>query len=105
MRDTPMTAQERCDAAFLEDGHTYFGGCPVCGDNDGYVNIGRGHWLVCKEHRTRWFIGSNLFSSWRDETPEEQRRAVDFMFDANDELREGWRDVEPLRPNQTPKGN
>jgi hypothetical protein len=38
---------------------SYFGGCPTCGRNDGLY--------------MRWTIGSNLFSSWRDETEDEQR--------------------------------
>jgi ssDNA-binding Zn-finger/Zn-ribbon topoisomerase 1 len=93
-----MTAQERCNAEYAKDSSNYFGGCPECGGNDGYVNIGRGHWFVCKKHKTHWFIGSNLFSTWKDETPEEQRRAVDFMFDENNNLREGWRIVDPILP-------
>ena len=43
----------------------YFGGCPKCGRNDGYLDVSRDHWMVCHEHKVRWYIGSNLFSSWR----------------------------------------
>jgi hypothetical protein len=52
----------------------YFGGCPQCGRDDGCANVGRSHWFYCKEHKVKWCIGSNLFSTWRDETEEEQRR-------------------------------
>ena len=52
----------------------YFGGCPHCGHDDGYANVGRGHWFFCSAHKTTWCIGSNLFSSWRGQTEEEQRR-------------------------------
>src|SRR5579863_4829145 len=52
----------------------YFGACPHCEQTDGYVNAGRDHWYICKEHRVMWWVGSNLFSGWRDETEEEQRR-------------------------------
>ena len=39
-----------------------FGGCPECHDNEGYYyNIGRYHWIVCHEHRTKWCIGPNRF--------------------------------------------
>ena len=55
----------------------YFGGCPECGNNDGYINIGLGHWFFCKTHRTTWFGGSNLFSSCQDESEEDQRRIYD----------------------------
>jgi hypothetical protein len=71
MTKIEMTAQERCDA---ED--NYFGGCPECGGSDGCINIGPNHWYYCKEHRTRWCIGSNLFSSWKDQTKAEQLEAA-----------------------------
>jgi len=45
----------------------YFGGCAHCGKTDGYVNYGRDHWFVCDAHRVRWYAGSNLFSSWRED--------------------------------------
>ncbi len=54
-----------------------FGGCPGCGNHDGwhadrwhadgYLNDERGHWFFCHRHKTRWRAGSNLFSGWRDE--------------------------------------
>lgn len=52
----------------------YFGDCPRCGRNDGYLNDGREHWFVCYRHRLKWYAGSNLFSSWRTETPAEVMR-------------------------------
>src|SRR4051794_9837805 len=58
-----------------------FGGCPVCGGNDAYLNLGREQWCYCEAHRTRWIIGSNLFSSWRDETPETWERNAEFFAD------------------------
>lgn len=51
----------------------HFGGCPICGRTDGYLNVGRGHWFVCDAHKARWYAGYNLFSSWQDETEAEQR--------------------------------
>lgn len=50
-----------------------WGLCPTCGKTDGYINVGRGHWFYCQEHKKKWFVGSNLFSSWKDETEDEQR--------------------------------
>ena len=44
----------------------YFGNCPGCGENEGYLNIRDEHWYKCDSCRTKWCIGSNLFSSWRD---------------------------------------
>jgi hypothetical protein len=41
--------------------------CPVCGYNDGYINIGATHYFFCHEHKTIWPIGEGLFSSWLEE--------------------------------------
>jgi len=51
-----------------------WGLCPYCGKTDGCHSVGRDHWYVCHEHKTKWCIGSNLFSSWRDLTEDERRR-------------------------------
>jgi hypothetical protein len=50
----------------------YFGGCPTCGKNNGYLNAGRSHRFYCVAHKTSWMVGANLFDSWRFETEEEQ---------------------------------
>ncbi len=57
-----------------------FGGCPGCGSTDGwhadrwladgYPNDGRDYWFFCDRHKTRWRVGSNLFSGRRDENHE-----------------------------------
>jgi hypothetical protein len=52
----------------------YFGSCPICHKTDGYANAGRSHRFFCKEHKTSWCVGSNLFSDWHHQTEEEQRR-------------------------------
>jgi hypothetical protein len=54
-----------------------WGGCPECGDNDGYVDIGKSHWFLCRAHKAMWFAGANLFSSWHGETEAEQRARYD----------------------------
>ena len=61
----------------LATGDLYFGLCPHCRSNDGYINVGRGHWFYCQEHRVKWFIGSNLFSWWREQSEAEQREIYD----------------------------
>jgi len=68
----------------------YFGGCPVCHGDDGYFNVGRGHWFVCDRHRVKWCLGANLFSSWKFETEDEQRR--------NFEKFRPYREVKPYHP-------
>lgn len=44
------------------------GSCPTCGKNDGFVNLGKEHWFICREHKMKWFGGSNLFEGWKDQT-------------------------------------
>ena len=56
----------------ITTGH-YFGGCPECGKVDGMANVYKTHWFFCKDHKTMWSPGSNLFSSARMETEEFQR--------------------------------
>ncbi len=38
-----------------------YGCCPVCGMNDGYLNIGDEHWFHCWEHKKKWLFGSGWF--------------------------------------------
>ena len=69
------------------------GGCPHCGQTNGYVNTrGGDHWGVCDQHKTRWYIGFNLFSSWQDETEEERTKSA--------ELLSQYREVEAVMPEQ-----
>jgi hypothetical protein len=69
------------------DGNRYFGVCPYCGNNDGLLNIGRAHWVFCETHRARWCVGSNLFSSWREQEPSD--------WEANAARLADFTDVEP----------
>jgi hypothetical protein len=72
----------------------WFGLCPECQQVDGYINIGKSHWFYCKQHQTRWCVGINLFSSWRDQTEAEQRRIYEKLEFHNFER------VEPYSPKQ-----
>jgi hypothetical protein len=47
---------------------SYEGGCPECGGMHNVLNVGRVHWAVCHDHKTKWSPGENLYSSWRDES-------------------------------------
>jgi hypothetical protein len=58
-----------------------FGSCPVCGRNDGYRNIYSQHFFFCEEHRITWSVGSNLLSSWREESREDWRGAWEELKD------------------------
>jgi hypothetical protein len=89
---TLAEAQEVRKSASRELIHdNYFGTCPRCHQTDGYVNVGASHWFVCDKHKTKWFIGENLFSSAMDETLQQQRERLKKMgFDSYEE-------VEPFR--------
>ncbi len=59
----------------------HFGLCPTCRKTDGYINVGKGHWFYCAKHKVKWFVGANLFGSWKYQTEDEQRaiyEALDF---------------------------
>jgi hypothetical protein len=62
----------------------YFGVCPVCLRPGVCYNIGREHWFVCEEHRVRWYVGSALFGTWRDESEEQWARNWEKMKDYDD---------------------
>jgi hypothetical protein len=64
------------------DNVAYFGVCPMCHQTDGYIcvgddesdkEIGRVAVLLCRVHKTCWSAGYKTFSSWRNETVEEQK--------------------------------
>jgi hypothetical protein len=56
------------------DNDEMFGECPHCHRVDNIWNIGLEHWAVCHRHKTKWHIGRNLFSNWREETEEDWKR-------------------------------
>jgi hypothetical protein len=68
-----------------KDFNCYMGGCPECGGTHGCYDIGRDHWYVCHDCRTKWWIGSNLFSSWREQTEAGRRE--------NEEMLAGYTEV------------
>lgn len=68
----------------------YFGVCPMCKSNDGYLNLGGNHWCKCDTHKVKWWIGGNIFSDWRDESEED--------WDTNAALLETYVEVEPYYP-------
>jgi hypothetical protein len=74
---------------------SYFGGCPECGKTDGFLDIGGNHWFVCHAHKKRWSPGSNLFSSWKEET--------EAQWEANAALLDGYDKTEPLLVGRWPR--
>jgi len=69
---------------------THFGVCPKTGNNDGYLNDEKKHWFYCEAGKTKWCAGSNLFSTWHDETPAKWAENRKFLAD--------FEEVEPDLP-------
>ena len=63
------------------------GKCPYCGGNDGFLNVGRTHWFVCHKCGVRWWLGCDLYPTWKSETEEDWSR--------NAKLLQGYKQVEP----------
>jgi hypothetical protein len=40
-----------------------YGCCPVCGGNDGYLDVGEEQWFYCSVHKKRWLFGFGSFSA------------------------------------------
>jgi hypothetical protein len=76
--------------ASSDESGDYFGTCPECGKGGHYLNVGRNHWFVCDAHKVKWYAGSNLFSSWKEESEE--------TWKANDELLKGYTLADDYRP-------
>ena len=70
------------------DVESYWGICPKCLRNDGFLNVGRHNWVVCHEHKARWCVGSNLFSNHLMESAADWER--------NKAILEGYENVQPL---------
>jgi len=58
---------------------TYWGVCPVCHASPQWLIVGAAHWCYCLEHQVKWFVGESMFSSWMDETNEEQKAEYDAL--------------------------
>jgi hypothetical protein len=69
------------------DSASPFGGCPHCGQSDGYVNVYDTHYFLCHQHKTMWRGGRDLFPSWRVETKETWQRNARLLME--------YREVEP----------
>ncbi len=66
-----------------------FGVCPICNKTDGFVNLGKEHWFICRDHETKWFIGINLFEGWQNQTVS-QAQGIEAMLDK-------YKEIDPLR--------
>jgi len=70
---------ERINPIYPQSRDDHFGVCPQCGKTGEMLNVADYHWLVCHEHKLRWLIGSNLFSSWQHENEDDWQRNFEIM--------------------------
>lgn len=68
---------------------SHCGVCPDCGKTDGYFNIGKEHWFICREHKHKWLGGYNLFENWKNQTV--------IQTETINTLLESFREVLPYR--------
>lgn len=76
---------------FYKPADPVLGGCPKCRRIDETLNIERDHYGCCHKHRTKWYLGSNLFSAWMDEAEE--------VWAKNSALLDGYDEVEGVWPS------
>jgi hypothetical protein len=63
--------------------------CPSCGKTDGFVNLGKEHWFICRDHKSKWFGGVNLFEGWENQTVA-QAESIELMLNS-------YKEVVPIR--------
>ena len=69
--------------------------CPKCWQEmDFYTNVGRDHYGVCLDCEAYFWLGENLFSSWRYETEADWKRnqtsLSQFIFVGHPPIRPNW---------------
>ena len=51
------------------------GGCPHCGQADGFLHEWRCYVFFCVQHKNRWIIGTGEFDNFQSVVKEEQQKA------------------------------
>lgn len=57
-----------------------YGVCPICRKQGDCLSVNSRQWYVCKEHKYKWFIGTNVFNTWRSMTVDEFNRNEDILM-------------------------
>ena len=52
----------------------HLGLCPHCKRAPLILNVNRNHYGTCEQHKVKWLVGSNLFSSWREQSERDWAR-------------------------------
>ena len=55
--------------------------CPQCQRQLFYRNLFKDHWAYCENCKIKWFEGSDLYSSWKDENEEIWEKNWEFLKD------------------------
>jgi hypothetical protein len=56
------------------------GECPQCHSvGNGFRNYGKHNWVTCERCRVGWYVGYNLFSTWKQETKEDWERNGEYL--------------------------
>src|SRR5262249_31995479 len=71
-----MMPEPRSATVFYDEEDAYFGACSECG-HALCINVGRMHWMYCPQHKVCWWVGENLFSSWKYQNLEEQMESLE----------------------------
>ena len=56
------------------------GDCPKCGRNNGFLNVYKAHWFICRRHLVKWYAGYDLFPGWQNETEEDWKRNLRILL-------------------------
>ena len=87
-----LDEEERIDGGeeeIMQKNLGYWGFCTECKEPaDDILNVGKGHWAICLGCKTQWFVGANVFGSWRSENEE--------IWKQNSKLLFHYREIEPL---------
>ena len=65
------------------------GVCSKCGKTDGFVNLGKEHWFICRDHKSKWLAGINMYEGWKNQTVA-QTESIELMLSS-------YKEIVPLR--------
>jgi len=68
------------DFPVKQEWRVWFGVCPECLDNDGYLHLGPEAYAVCHEHEAKWPLGKILTAEW-EKTSDRQFVAYQILLD------------------------
>lgn len=58
----------------------YYFGCCKCGHCHRVRNIGSDHWYYCDNCKFKWYVGSNLFNTWKEENEDIWKENYNYLL-------------------------